>query len=145
MGFLCGTFWFLLKPLSYWNPFSLLPPKMVGGMKQARCETLRNIMSLVIKALLSCIGSKQCLWLSWIYFQFKYLENVPKKKLCHQESDIKLVFAIFSQIFISHQKIALQKLWKMLFIWCKKLFSFLRYSIFCISVFPSFSPCQPLL
>ena len=27
----------------------------------------------------------------------------------------------------------------------KKLFSFWRYSHFCVSVFPSFSPCQPLL
>ena len=35
--------------------------------------------------------------------------------------------------------IALQKLWKMLFISSKKLFLFSRYSIFCISVLPSFS------
>ena len=48
--------------------------------------------------------------------------------------------AIFCQIFISHQMIALQKLWKMLFISSKKLFSFSRSSIFCISIFPSFSP-----
>ena len=42
--------------------------------------------------------------------------------------------AIFYQIFIHHQMIALQKLWKMCFIPCKKLFWFLRYSDF---VFPS--------
>ena len=59
--------------------------------------------------------------------------------------NLKLVSAIFYQIFISHQMIALQKLWKMLFISSKKLFLFSRYSDFCISVFPSFSPCQPLL
>ena len=41
--------------------------------------------------------------------------------------------------------IALQKLWKMLFISSKKLFLFSRYSIFCISVLPSFSTCPPLL
>ena len=41
--------------------------------------------------------------------------------------------------------VALQKLWKMFFISSKKLFSFSRYSNFCISTFPSFSPCQPLL
>ena len=43
---------------------------------------------------------------------------------------LKLVSAIFYQIFVSHQMIALQKLWKMLFISYKKLFSFPRYSIF---------------
>ena len=50
--------------------------------------------------------------------------------------NLKLVSAIFYQILISHQ---------MLFISSKKLFSFSRYSNFCISIFPSFSPCQPLL
>ena len=58
---------------------------------------------------------------------------------------LKLVSAIFYHIFISHQMIALQKLWKMLFISCEKLFSFSRYSNFFISTFPSFSPWQPLL
>ena len=33
----------------------------------------------------------------------------------------------FYQIFIFHQTIALQELWKMFFISSKKLFSFLRY------------------
>ena len=58
---------------------------------------------------------------------------------------LKFVSAIFYQIFISHQMIALQKLWKILFNSSKKLISFSRHSNFCISVFPSFSPCQPLL
>ena len=58
---------------------------------------------------------------------------------------LKLVSAIFYEIFILHQTIGLQKLWKMFFISSKKLFSFSRYSNFCISTFPSFSPCQPLL
>ena len=53
---------------------------------------------------------------------------------------LKLVTAIFEQIFIYHQMIALQKLWKMFFIWSKKLFSILRYLNFCISIFSSFSP-----
>ena len=53
---------------------------------------------------------------------------------------LKLVYAIFHQIFIFLQMIALQKLWKMLFISSKKLFSFWRYSNFCIFVFPSFLP-----
>ena len=57
----------------------------------------------------------------------------------------KACAAIFPQIFISHQMIALQKIWKMYFISSKKLFSFSRYSSFSIFVFPSFSPCRPLL
>ena len=59
-------------------------------------------------------------------------------------SFLKLVSAIFYQNFIFHQMIALHKLWKMFFILSKKLFSFSRYSNFCISIFPSFSPCQLL-
>ena len=58
---------------------------------------------------------------------------------------LKLGSAIFYQIFIFHQMIALQKLWKMFFISSKNLFSFLRYLNFCIFIFPSFFPWQPLL
>ena len=58
---------------------------------------------------------------------------------------LKLVSAIFSQIFIFHQMIALQKPWKMFFISSKKLFSFSSYSSFCIFIFRSYSPCQPSL
>ena len=69
---------------------------------------------------------------------------------------LKLLSAICCQIFIFHQMVVLQKLWKMFFISSKKLFSFSRYSNFCdfsfsrylnffIFVFPSFFPCQPLL
>ena len=43
---------------------------------------------------------------------------------------LKLVSAIFYQIFISHQMIALQKLWKLFFISSKKLFLFSRYLSF---------------
>ena len=49
---------------------------------------------------------------------------------------LKLVSAIFYKIFIFHQMIALQKLWKMFFISSKKLFSFSRYSNFCILSLP---------
>ena len=66
-------------------------------------------------------------------------------KILNRNKTLKLVPAIFYQIFICHQMIAFQKLSKMLFISSKNLFSFWRYSNFCISVFPSFSPCQPLL
>ena len=53
---------------------------------------------------------------------------------------LKLVSAIFYQVFIFHQVIALSKL-KMIFISSKKLFSFSRYSDFCY-FFPS-SPQFP--
>ena len=58
---------------------------------------------------------------------------------------LKLVSAIFYQIFIFHQMIGLRKLGKMFFLSSKKLFLFSRYSNFCIFVFPSFFHCQPLL
>ena len=58
---------------------------------------------------------------------------------------LKLVSAIFIKFLFFHQMITIQKLWKMLFISSKKLFSFSRYSNFCISVLPSFSTCRPLL
>ena len=58
---------------------------------------------------------------------------------------LKLVSAIFYEMFTFHQIVALQKLWKMFFISSKKLFSFSRCSNFCISTFPSFSSCQPML
>ena len=64
-----------------------------------------------------------------ISFVFNFITNA---------SWLKLLSAIFYQIFISHQNIAIQKLWKMLFISSKKLFSFSRCSDFCISVFSSF-------
>ena len=50
-----------------------------------------------------------------------------------------------SNFLFFHQMIALQMLLKIFFTSSKKLFSFSRYSHFCISVFPSFSPCPPLL
>ena len=58
---------------------------------------------------------------------------------------LKLMSAIFYQIFIFHLMIPLQRLWKMFFISSKKFFLLSRCSNFCISVFPSFSPCQLLL
>ena len=58
---------------------------------------------------------------------------------------VKAFVRYFYQSFFVHQMIALQKLWKMLFISSKKLFSFSRYSNYCIFVLPSFSPCPPLL
>ena len=80
--------------------------------------------------------SKNSLWKTIIFFTFF---------LKFSFSPLKLASAIFYQIFISQQIIVVQKLWKVFLISSKKLFSFSSYSSFCISVFPSFSPCQPLL
>ena len=51
---------------------------------------------------------------------------------------LKLVSDIFTRFLFFHWMIALQELWKMLFISSKKLFSFSRYSNVCISVLPFF-------
>ena len=66
---------------------------------------------------------------------WKKLKTAAKNKA---GATLKLVSAFFYQVFIFHQMIALQKLWKMFFLSSKKLFSFSRYSNFCIFVFPSF-------
>ena len=70
--------------------------------------------------------------------------TIETRKMCGIYSRLKLVPAILYQIFIFHQMIALQKLWKMFFISSKKLFSFSRYSHFCIFVFPSFFPLSAI-
>ena len=74
------------------------------------------------------------------HLRYNKLKNEYMKIL-----SLKLVSAIFYEIFIFHQMIALSKLWKMFFISSKKLFSFSRYSDFCIFIFPAFSAFQPLL
>ena len=54
------------------------------------------------------------------------------------EGFVKGCVSYFHQILFFHQMIALYKLWKMLFISSKKLFSFTRYLNFC-----NFSPSFP--
>ena len=72
------------------------------------------------------------------------------QNLCYTNSflfrkELKACVCYFLSLYIFHQMIALQKLWKMFFIWSKKLFSFSRYSNFCIFVFPSFFPVSHCL
>ena len=85
----------------------------------------------------------------WRFFSLPFLNQKISEIFPSLSQDdkwsLRLVSTIFYQIFISHQMIAFQKLWKMFFISTKKLFSFLRYSDICISFFTSFSVCQPLL
>ena len=98
----------------------------------------RFITRLILVGGSTALHSMPCL--------FCMLAIFLKPVLCgHFSILLKLVSAIFFQIFIFHWIIALQKLWKMFFILSKKLFSFLRYLNFCIFVFSSFFRCQPLL
>ena len=86
---------------------------------------------------------KNCCLLTW------NLANILITKKNFQRSNknflnvtwhLKFVSATLYQIFIFHQMIALQKLRKMVFISSKKLFSFSRYSNFCMFLFPLFFP-----
>ena len=102
---------------------------------------------------LNNLRSKHSLYMKFGQFMLFY----KRKKLCKNCNlttsstplcvckELKLVSAIFIKFVFFHQMIALQKLGKMLFISSKKLFSFLRYSNFCIFDLPFFSTCRPLL
>ena len=63
-------------------------------------------------------------------------------KRSYQNSHLNLVSAI--SFFFSAND-SYKKFWKMLIMLFKKLFPLSRYSNFRISLFPSLSPCQPLL
>ena len=100
---------------------------------------LTVLMIFLVISLIAGFWSDMLLTLMFHLF-VKHNQNVNRAKL-----NLKLVSAIFYQVFIFHHMIALQKLWKMFFISSKKHFSFLRYLNFCIFVFPLFFPSQPLL
>ena len=74
-----------------------------------------------------------------------FFPNLVLMIILEPELPLELVSAIFINFLFFRQMIALHKLWKMLFISSKKLFSFSSYSNFCISILPSFSTCRPLL
>ena len=78
-----------------------------------------------------------------IILLFYIIGSLPR--LCPETVRKVVLKLVCIKFFFFHQMIALQKLLKMLFISSKKLFSFSRYSYFCISVLPFFSTCQPLL
>ena len=97
-------------------------------------------IELVLSSSAANFNSEQNLFL-FETFQCYLISFFHKKILkCFPE-----LISLCLLFFIFHQMIALQKLWKMLFISSKKLFSFLKYSNFCISILPSFSSSQPLL
>ena len=81
----------------------------------------------------------------YIKFGLRVLNNLLYNLIIYyiynsSQGNLKLVSAIFYENFIFHEMIALQKLWKMFFILSEKLYSFSRYSNFCIFIFPSFFP-----
>ena len=122
---LVSTAWTLCLILFWQSNIYLF---QMGRVFQSHTVVSRNLFSLAKSINFDLVSQKLLFFFRWK----------------GQSFNLKLVSAIFYQIFISHQLIALPKLWKMLFISSKKLFLFSRYSNFCISVFPSFSPCQPL-
>ena len=61
-----------------------------------------------------------------------------------EEVQIKAFKACVRYFLFFQQMAVLQKLRKMLFISSKKLFSFLRYSNFCIFILPSFFPLSAI-
>ena len=78
----------------------------------------------------------------YIFFWRPVEKNLMNLELPYNfHPSLKLVSAIFLFFqFFFHQMIVLKKLWKMFFISSKKLFSFSRYSNFCIfsTSFPLF-------
>ena len=81
---------------------------------------------------------------SWLVVLTLTVTSYCGKTFYYKFWTLKPVSAIFYQIFIFHQITALQKVRKMFFISSNKLFSFSRYSNFCIFFFPFLFPCQPL-
>ena len=81
--------------------------------------------------------------LIWRFFPLKYLYRVPIKSFLWQ-AFLKLEFAIFYQIFIFHQMIALLKLWKNFFFHLKSPFRSRDIQMFVFMsspLFLSFSHC----
>ena len=66
-------------------------------------------------------------------------------KKCVIKRKLKACVRYFLSNFYFSRNDSASKIMKIFFISSKKLFLFSRYSNFCISVFPSFPPCQPLL
>ena len=92
-------------------------------MKDGKKDWTCNLKATIIHHILTCIKTYEKV--------SQYSEMF--KKVCVR------YFVFF------HQMRVLQKLWEMLFIPSKKFISSLRYSNFCISVLPSFSPSRALL
>ena len=116
-------------------------------------ETVQRSLYLQ-KLLISLYGFCFCFcFFVFVFSELGFWDTIHARLKSHYEASshenkdkrLKLVSAIFYQIFIFHQIIALQKLWKMVFISSKKLFPFSKYPDICIFVFLSFFPCQPLL
>ena len=81
----------------------------------------------------------------WKFLRAPFLTEHLRWMLLTKSIILKLVSAIFYQIFIYHQMIALQKNEKCFLFHLKSSFRSRDFQVFFIFVFPPFSPCQPLL
>ena len=97
-------------------------------------ETI-NILAIVVFHYLS--------W--WTFFSSSRREMFSKKGFLKFSQNLKIPFETLRLCYRCLNFVVLLKLVSAIFITSKKLFSFSRYSNFCISTFPAFSPCQPLL
>ena len=147
---LCGEFNLILYSTSYGNQSIDFNSKWIGWFMYSRVSLEINKSIFRLKIDIWRFGISII-----VTSLFSFFETWNNEKLCFaayfkteavvRKCSLKLASAIFYQIVIFQQMIALQKLWKMFFISSKKLFSFSRYSNFCIFVSPSFFPCQSLL
>ena len=129
------------------NKYNLAPSKNNSSVKKYVAWHIRSgICYPQVEKTIFVKNLENNLFELLIIFRWNEWSGFPDRQINRAHSpSLKFVSAIFYQIFIFHQMIALQKLWKIVFISSKKLFSFERYLNFCIFVFPSFLPCQPLL
>ena len=128
-----------LFPIEFWN---LIIRNLHGWMAR-----LSDIWRKCQKLLRSNTTISQVIMNIWLIQQVNAPGSIwnPKRKTVLHWVLRPSTFEVFFKLrFILNRLIALQKLWKYL-ISSKKLFLFLRYSTFCISVLLSSSSCQPLL
>ena len=147
---LCGEFTLILYSTSYGNQSIDFNNKWIGWFMYSRVSLEINKSIFRLKIGIWRFGISIIVTSLFSFFETwnnekLYFAAYFKTEAVVRKCSLKLASAIFYQIVIFQQMIALQKLWKMFFISSKKLFSFSRYSSFCIFVFPSFSPCQSLL
>ena len=95
---------------------------MVGATWHGSFTIFSLFHKCVYKSVNNWSYSNNALWIwnnssKWITFSISFMKKQFKACVCY--------FLFF------HQMITFEKLWKMLFILSKKLFSFLRYSDFC--------------
>ena len=122
-GFLCNDMDDHLWHLKSWRV--LCPTSAIEKGKGSKSHNKQKKITIFCS-----INSKflifLCCLLQWLSNICRIQFNMPWKF----GFPLKLLSAIIYQIFIFYQMIALEKLWKMLFMSSKKLFLLSKYSIF---------------